>query len=653
MAALEQAIDNKKRADINGLRAWAVIAVVLYHYGVPGFEGGFAGVDVFFVISGFLMTRIILEALESQNGFSFSQFFMARARRTVPALAFLCGTLLVLGSLIFPATEYFHLAQHCLAALGFISNITFWREVDYFDVSSQEKWLLHTWSLSVEWQFYLLLPVALAMLWRWRHSRRIVALGMGLGLAGSLLLSITFSNYPGIAFYLLPTRAWEMLAGGLALLCGSAIVLTPSQRRWLELTGLALLCFTFGYLDSDLPWPGAQAMIPVAGAVLVLLAARSDSAWTGNVPAQIVGTGSYSLYLWHWPLAVALGHLRLKDSPFAVLAALTTAMILSYLSWRLIEQPARRLQRRPATARVVLALAIAAVALPAGYVLHAGGVAGRLPGYIDLVFAESTNKDARYKECQSVPGNVKECTYGGPKPGVIVIGDSHAHAVMRSVEKALPSADSHVIAWSVSGCPTLSGVKSTTGRSPAFCGDYVAGKIVAQQRIAPAVPMIILNRLSAYAFTVKGSKGIELATPRIYFSTVYQSQSPNFNAQFREHIIGTACAFARTRPVFLVRPIPEMARNVPRTMGVALLRGRPERVSVSLTAYRERNSFVWEAQDAARQQCGVAILNPLPYLCDAERCFGDRDGLPLYIDDNHLSERGAHLLQPMFARALR
>lgn len=629
------------------------MAVVLFHYKLQGFSGGFAGVDVFFVISGFLMTRMILASLASPNGFSFSEFFLARARRTVPALALLCAALMVMGWRIFPAVDYRQLSQHALAALAFVSNITFWREIDYFDTSTQAKWLLHTWSLSVEWQFYLVLPVALALLWRWRQSRRLVALALAIALAASLMLSTILAGHPGTAFYLLPTRAWELLAGGLVFICGADLALSPPQRRWLELLGLTLLCLTFGYFDSDVAWPSWRAMIPVAGTVMVLLAARPDSVWTGNRVAQFLGTISYSIYLWHWPLAVILRNLRLEEHPLALLAALTATIVLGYLSWTVVEQPARRMiQLRPAAGPAVMALMIAAVALPATYVLRHAGVPGRLPAYVDRVFAESGNRNPRYAQCYSIPGTLAECTYGGAKPGAIVIGDSHAQAIVRTVEKALPSSNLHVIDWSVSSCPTLLGVQSTIGRFPTFCGNYVGAKIAAQQSVPHDVPMIIMNRLSFYAFTLKNADGKEHPQPRIYFNTIYQEQSAAFKAEFREHIINTACAFAQTRPVFLVRPIPELTRNVPRTMGVALLLGRPERVSVSVAAYHERNQFVWDAQDAARQQCGAKILDPLPYLCDKDRCYGDRNGLPLYIDDNHLSERGARLLQPMFEQAL-
>lgn len=192
------------RPDIAGLRAWAVLVVVLYHFGVPGFSGGFVGVDVFFVISGFLMTKIIVNGLQGVGGkrFSLWQFYLARARRIVPALVVLCVVLLIIAWFVMPFTDYKQLGMHVLTAVLFVSNIQFWREAGYFDVESHDKWLLHTWSLSVEWQFYLVLPLVLWATWKhWPGSKGAVVVIVAMMLA-SFTLSVWFTaTKPEAAFF--------------------------------------------------------------------------------------------------------------------------------------------------------------------------------------------------------------------------------------------------------------------------------------------------------------------------------------------------------------------------------------------------------------------------------------------------------------------
>ena len=243
------------RADINGLRAIAVLAVVLFHFGVAGFSGGFVGVDVFFVISGYLMTRIILAPLAEQR-FSVLRFYLARARRIFPALAVLGALMLAYGWFQLSPVDYKTLTKHAGASLLFISNHTYWKESGYFDVDAHEKWLLHTWSLSVEWQFYLLYPLLIVAVHRLIRRPGGVAGALWAVFLASLAWSawLAFAN-PSKAFFLLPTRAWEMLAGGLIFLHQNACNRLTQGRRWIELAGLAaILAASMGF-SRDSTWP--------------------------------------------------------------------------------------------------------------------------------------------------------------------------------------------------------------------------------------------------------------------------------------------------------------------------------------------------------------------------------------------------------------
>ena len=657
--------NNKFRKDINGLRAWAVVAVVLFHFGVSGFSGGFVGVDVFFVISGFLMTGIILRGLEANSAaaasgvidprrFSIIAFYLARARRILPALLVLCLVLMVVGWFVLPAVEYKQLGKHAISALGFLSNVLFWREDGYFDTASHDKLLLHTWSLSVEWQFYLMLPIFMAVIYKLRPSRRAQAIGLSAVLLFSLLLCIAATPIKTTAaFYLLPTRAWEMLAGGLVYLLAQRIVLSAGQQRSVEIAGFALLVAAIAVFDSNSQWPGWRATVPVFATMLILFAARQDSLFTGTRIAQWLGDSSYSLYLWHWPLVVGLVYLELQDSVPAIVVGLVLTLVLGGLSYRFIERPAQlslNVMRQRLSALVIVAVTLL-VMVPGGVIVLQHGIPGRLPAQVDALFAESDNKNPRLGECmQNEFSAVPECTYGGPKLGVIVVGDSHAGALIRAVQRALPSTDEHALDWTMSNCPTIANIKAV-GQITYRCGSFIARKSQTPDAALGQTPMLIINRTSNYLMGPnEPDRTREVPVPELYFDKPFASRSPEYLQAMREGIIDTACAFAKQRPVYMLRPIPELKRDVPKTMGRAAMRGKQERVSISMDEYRQRNAFAWETQDLAAARCGVTILDPLPYLCRDGNCYGDADGHPLYFDDDHLSEYGGDRLRPLFQR---
>lgn len=583
-------------------------------------------------------------------------FYLARARRIVPALAVLCAVLLVLGWFFLSALDYRLLGSHVATAVAFVSNIKFWREAGYFDAASHEKWLLHTWSLSVEWQYYLILPLVLMGLWRLWPSRRAAIVCLLVGFFTSFAFSVFLtSREPGAAFYLLPTRAWEMLAGGLVFMLAYRLPLSTMWRRGLELAGFALILGSIAFIDPGAQWPGWLALLPVLGAILVLTAARQGGLWTGTSAAQWLGNASYSIYLWHWPVVVGLAYADLLDAPTAVAAGLLASLLLGYVSYRWVEQPSRQyLAAWSWQPNVTVLASMAGLIAAAGSAVYLkDGVAGRIDSRIDAIFAEANNKNPRMAEChKSQPDKVPECTYGGKTLGVVVIGDSHAASMVRSVEKSLPS-QQHVLDWTYNSCTTLRGMQFKDSRRGDHCGKFV-NQAIEKSKELPKVPLLIVNRTSTYLYGPNDvGREAEFGKSLIYFDKPYESLVPEFVGQWRKVLIDTACEFAKTRPVYMMRPIPELRRDVPRTMGRAALWGSSGRVSISLEEYHERHRLVWEAQDAASAQCGIKILDPLSYLCSDGRCWGDKDGMPLYYDDDHLSERGAALLQPLFETMFR
>jgi peptidoglycan/LPS O-acetylase OafA/YrhL len=646
------------RSDINGLRAWAVVAVILYHFGIPGFGGGFIGVDVFFVISGFLMTGIVVKGLE-QGRFSLLGFYLARARRILPALVGLCVVLLILGWWTLTPIDYKTLGAQTVYSLAFVSNINYWLESGYFDAASHEKWLLHTWSLAVEWQFYLLLPLGLMGLWKLRPKRKTLLIVVAVVLLASLLGSVLWTlSDSSAAFFLLPTRAWELLAGGMVFLTAKTkanpFVLSPRLRTTLEVAGIGLIIFSALFFDSSTAWPGWRALVPVMGAVLVLVAARSSSWLTGNAVAQWLGTRSYSLYLWHWPIVVALVFYELWANPGAIATGLVLTLILGHFSYRLVETTALQAlgKLKPMRAWVaVLGITLAAAAPGASVRLDYGvpqRFAPELAKKMAAIDKEKGNNNPRLGTClPNRGGQSPSCMYGGSSLRVILMGDSHADAVVSALAAAAPQTDYGVMEWSYTGCPIIQGTHSA--RTPdKQCSAFVDWALQHLEKQARNIPVVIVNRHAAYALG-RNEFSVEKKSPGVFFSRPYATPEPAFLREYAQHLTATACQMAKDRPVYLVRPFPEMGVDVPKTMARAAMHGKFEDMSISLAEYHQRQGFIWAAQDAARDQCGVKILDPLPYLCHDGRCYGAKEGRPLYFDDDHLSEFGNKLLVPMFA----
>jgi peptidoglycan/LPS O-acetylase OafA/YrhL len=640
------------RHDIAGLRAWAVLAVALFHFGVPGFGGGFIGVDIFFVISGFLMARIIIQGLEGVRGESFSvwQFYLSRARRIVPALLVLCLAMLILGYLILPATDYKPLGMHVLASILFISNIQYWREAGYFDIASHDKWLLHTWSLSLEWQFYLLLPLILCGLWKLWPDRKKIAWILFIALVISFALSIGLTNYnPEAAFFLLPTRAWEMLAGTLVALCmGTLRAAAYSHSKKLEALGVLLIGISL-FTANPTYWPGSAALLPVIGTILVLIAQRQASAITSLAVLQHLGKWSYSIYLWHWPICVALIYLGYQGQLLPIVLGLMISLLFGWISYRWIEPLGQLgLGWSVGNALRVFFLAILAIATTGMLVRILNGVPGRLSPKVE-VLAAASNDSNPFREKSHTKGGVefKSYVYGGPNVKVIVWGDSHASAIVTAVQASLSNPEDGVLGMSYTSCPTLFDVRQE--RKDLHCAQFNEWAMSKIGKLPSTVPVIIVNRASAYLYG--NTYGANTIKPSIYFGNtldkIDKSHLP-FLQEYEDHLVSSMCRISKTHPVYLMRPLPEMPVSVPKAMARAAQLNKSLEVNMPITIYQNRNAAVWAAQDRAAKECGITLLDPLRILCEEGSCKGAVRGIPRYYDDNHLSFKGAETLASVF-----
>jgi len=641
--------NTKFRFDINGLRAWAVLAVVFFHFNLPGFDGGFLGVDVFFVISGYLMAGIVLEGFD-RNDFSLWKFYLARMKRIWPALMVLVLAVLLAGWFLLMPMEYIKLGKHARDTLLFSSNLTYLKESGYFDSSSHNKWLLHTWSLSIEWQFYLIYPLILLGVKRLFGSARAFIFLTLIVCATSFVYScyLNVENYDG-SFYLLPSRAWELLFGSLLYSLRGFSINSGKLRKAAEATGFLLILLGLFLLGNKGQWSALYASIPVLGAGMILHAnAGNDSLFTRWSLLQFIGSRSYSIYLWHWPILVTLVYGDLSQAPLWIGAGIILSMLLGHLSYSYIELPVQKWLAPKSLWRSAFIL----IALLAGLSMIAQqvrktGFPLRIPEQIIQI-----EQEAQFTHEKPACDNPMSCQYGGANVEAVVIGDSHASALVTAVVNALPASGGGVLLRSAPGCAIILGAEPTGKMSKeelAECINLLREMETQVDELHPGKPLIIINRI---ALSVEGESDTTYSTgsrrPWIKFSEQLPVATPSFREQYRHAYIATACQLAKNHPLYLMRPLPEFRAPVPQIMGRAMMMGREPVAKITLEEYFKRQAFIWSVQDDAAEACGAKILNPLPYMCDAADCYGSLDGNALYVDTDHVGRHGIELLTPLF-----
>lgn len=616
--------------------------------------GGFAGVDVFFVISGFLMTGIIFRGMEQDN-FSVLNFYVARANRIIPALALLCLALLFFGWFYLTPLEYKALGKHAASSVGFLSNFVYWREAGYFDAASHEKWLLHTWSLSVEWQFYIIYPLVLIALRKFlpiKTLKLLLIIGTVLGFIFSVVA--TYKS-PNAAYYLLPTRAWEMMIGGVAYLY--PFTLQENRKKLVEWIGLILVIASYFLISAENLWPGYLAIFPVLGSFLIIQAQRNDSIITGNIIFQKIGTWSYSIYLWHWPFVVAIYTFALPN--YYIYISMVLSVLLGFLSYKYIEKI--NFQRKFPTllsylrCKPIYIAGIIGVMGSTLFIKYEELTPIRLSNTQALI-VEQQNRNPREAICGNVIKGISPgCTYGSGPVKAIVIGDSHAQAQVSTIGDVAGKYGGSVLDFGLSACNTVKGlyaVSKNHNNSDDNCGKLVENVINIATKEYPNVPIIIINRTSQNLYGLNENNDGEeslLSPPTRFVDKSFSVRSNEYRKNFTEHMVNTICEFSENNPVYITRPTPELIRNVPLSMfRSSTLSGEIENIRIPLATYQERQRTAYKMQDEAVTKCGAKILDPVPYLCDSDYCYGSKSGIPLYFDDDHLSRYGAKTIAPIY-----
>lgn len=431
------------RPDIDGLRAVAVLSVLVHHAFPELLPGGFVGVDIFFVISGYLISTIIMGGL-AEGRFSFADFYIRRIRRIFPALVLVLGSTAVIGWYRLTADEYEMLGKHLIAGAAFVSNFVLWQEAGYFDAESAGKPLLHLWSLSIEEQFYLLWPLLLFVVHRWR--RHAVIWVTGLLLLASMALNLTLvGENPTAAFYNTAARMWELLMGALLALWHLKKPAQPRALahggRWPDLLsagGLMLLVLALVLLHPERQFPGMWALLPTLGAAALI--AAGPGAWVNRYllalkPMVWVGLISYPLYLWHWPL-LSVAHLQTAgDAPWTLRLGLAgLSVMLAALTYVLLERPLRHGRMNPRLVVAGLCSAMAGVAVTGAVIMKSEGFDNRFPPEVRQLTKGGSRRILmqgwRNTECMLAfgvpPSEFKDFCIEDRRPLVFLWGDSHA-----------------------------------------------------------------------------------------------------------------------------------------------------------------------------------------------------------------------------------
>jgi len=647
------------RDDIDGLRAIAVALVILFHYRVPGFQGGFVGVDIFFVISGFLIGGIIDRELDAGR-FSFLKFYERRVRRIFPALfAMLFVGAGAAAALLFPA-DFLRFTDSALAAALFWSNIHFLNAAGYWDVAASSKPLLHTWSLAVEEQFYLVFPLILFTIRRWTRPRKLIAI------AAMLIASFAASVWavkatPTAAFYLAPYRFWEFLIGAGLAMWRPGI---PSTRTAAALgaAGLAMIVYTGLTLPRGGAFPGIAAILPCLGAALLIHAGSAQQNAIAKLlswrPVVFVGLISYSLYLWHWPVFVFAGAWLFRAPTAwesAGLAALTFA--LAVLSWRYVEQPFRRKQampRKPLFAAA--AAAMLAVCLISGAASETGGLPQRFNPLVAKIVSQDTSASSARNHCFGVaPAKVGAhslCSLGATQTELasfVLWGDSHAEAIMPPVaDIARKSGRRGLFAGSPSCAPLLGVDRYDAPHCRAF-NDRVMAMILAHREITTVILMARWGKNAAgTAYGDEGHGFVPIGDDQ------GRAAKPSDNAAiFARGLYRTVSTLrAAGRQVLLIGPVPEIGWTVPQVLARLAQQHKDAVLAPPDSAFYEREANVLPLFRALAAEDGVSAVFPHDYLCSGGRCAVRKNGIPLYRDEHHLSAYGAKKLEPLLSGAI-
>jgi peptidoglycan/LPS O-acetylase OafA/YrhL len=636
----------RHRAEIDGLRAIAVLPVIFFHAGFSAFHGGFIGVDVFFVISGFLITSLIQEDRQ-QGRFSIADFYERRARRILPALFFVMLCCLAAAWWVMNASDFINFGQSLAAVAVFSSGLLYAFSAGYFDTSSELKPLLHTWSLGVEEQFYLFFPLILMLLSRLGGKPLRIGV-LALAIASLGLAQWGMSTYPTSTFFFMPTRAWELLIGALLALSQARLQDAPLRVcQAMSGLGMGLLLMAALWFDKNTPFPSVYTLVPTLGAALVIGFGHSRT-WVGTVlstPALVgVGLISYSAYLWHQPLFAFTRLLHGGEpSPAVMFSLALLTLVLAYATWRWVETPLRSRQRLSRGGVFALSGAFTAGFVGIGAASHFHVLTTRWEQHNPTLvnYTAAATDQAHRQGCrQLLQGlGMGDCLqFGEGRRTMVIWGDSHAKALQAGTPH-LP--DTRILVITHSGCPPLPGLRridKTDGAN--VCNDFDVLDHFARliESLHPDT-VVLASRWTLYlrGWVYEGrsmKEGFALSDGQDQQALASQTYRQDM---FRHHLQAVIDRLAVHSQVLILTQPMDLAQRTFRSVEFSDL--RVSRAEVDSWHAPERAVFS-QLQLPPHAQ----ILDLKQLFCDAQACATRLKGTLLYKDDNHLSALGANMV---------
>ncbi|RUW53531.1 acyltransferase [Mesorhizobium sp. M1A.F.Ca.ET.072.01.1.1] len=654
------------RPDIEGLRALAVAGVVAFHFGLTALPGGFAGVDIFFVISGYLITRHLVSEISLTGRLDLLRFYARRARRLLPVALFVIAATLAVGTLILSPEEQALYSKGAMFASAYMINLWLIRwSFDYFANDAANNPFIHYWSLSVEEQFYLAWP-ALLMLAAWlKPGKRTIMLAIGIaGLVSFAVCAwLTPISQPW-AFYFSPLRAWEFAAGGLASMAPAWLLQNrPRLGTAFSLCGLVLIAFAYLTFSEEAPFPGFLALVPVAGTVLLLLAgaagvrdgilARNFERKTAGLfssncvnaalalpPLQWIGKVSYSLYLWHWPVIVYAGMLVEELTFPQRLACLGLTLALSALSYHFIENPIRRngwLMANAARA-LVPALLLTGTGVAAAYGNAALAVRAEDPEQRAIAASAAEPATARAKACVEGYDTVtpKPCVFGNGQRVIALFGDSHADHWSTPLIEAGKKNGYRVETWLKSSCrpSRFSYFVTKLNRDYRECDQWREQAI--KEIIAARPSLVVISELALTSSRKMAAGKGEPDTP---------------DAVWRAGLRSTLTSLSKAGlKIAFIRDVPFNDENIDTCVSRALWRDKAPSLCDQSRAYAANDQMAAVEREIVTSVPNATYVDLTDRFCNATTCHVFIDGQLAFRDQHHLATPFAESLEPEVER---